>query len=411
MGRGNCAQREAAYGQCSGESMSESEISSGEKPLLGETVVFAMGASISIYRVPDIIRDLRDTGASVLPVMSQNSQTLITKTTIQWAAENDVLDSLSGNMEHIKIFENEPGRKVLLICPATYDQIGKFASGVADGIIDTMFAYALGHGIRIVIVPAMHLDMYTNSIISQNIEKLRHAGVTIVDPIIEDGKAKIQGSEEIIDTIIRSGAKKSGKNVLIISGRSDLPIDPVRSITNRSSGTTGIWISRWAYRSGFNKITVIGNASEHFPNYINLLSCYLNRDFYNTTIDELKNNQYDFVIVSAALSDYEYDASMKKIDSSRSLSLVLKPAKKLKAILKEQFRIPLVNFKLTHRDKDITAENDEIVVVNYIEDNVIGSQSGRYRYIVKGQDQGEDLMTKSSMAEKLIRIIQEEIER
>ena len=89
-----------------------------------------------------------------------------------------------------------------------------------------------------------------------------------------------------------------------------MPIDPVRSITNRSSGITGIWISRWAFRSGFNKITVIGNASEHFPNYINLLECYLNRDFYNNTIDELKNNHYDCVIVSAALSDYEYDASM-----------------------------------------------------------------------------------------------------
>ena len=146
------------------------------------------------------------------------------------------------------------------------------------------------------------------------------------------------------------------------------------------------------------------------PNYV-VFNVIDNNNFYNTTIDELKNNHYDCVIVSAALSDYEYEASTEKIDSSRNLSLVLKPAKKLKAILKEQFRIPLVNFKLTHRDKDITAENDEIVVVNYIEDNVIGSQSGRYRYIVRGQDQGEDLMTKSSMAEKLIRIIQEEIER
>ena len=166
--------------------MSRMGIFKEDKSLVGETIIFAMGASISIYRVPDIIRDLMEAGASVLPVMSQTSLTLITKTTIQWAAEADVLDNLSGKMEHINIFENEPEKKVFLVCPATYDQIGKFASGIADGIIDTMFAYALGHGIRIIIVPAMHLDMYGNTIITQNIEKLRKAGVTSMGELETD---------------------------------------------------------------------------------------------------------------------------------------------------------------------------------------------------------------------------------
>ena len=380
-----------------------------DKSLVGETVIFAMGASISIYRVPDIIRDLMEAGASVLPVMSQTSLTLITKTTIQWAAEADVLDNLSGKMEHINIFEKEPEKKVFLVCPATYDQIGKFASGIADGIIDTMFAYALGHGIRIIIVPAMHLDMYGNTIITQNIEKLRKAGVTILEPIIADGKAKIQDSEEIIDAIIRSGKKNNGKNILIISGRSELPIDPVRSITNRSSGTTGIWLSRWAYRSGFNKITLIGNASEVFPAYVTLKACYLNKDFYSIAMDELKNSHYDCVIVSAALSDYEFEASKEKIDSSKNLSLVLKPSKKLKDIIKEQFKIPIISFKLTHRGKDITAEKNEIMVVNYIEDNIIGSESGKYKFLIRGGEEKEELMTKSSMAQRLINMLQGEI--
>ena len=389
--------------------MSRMGIFKEDKSLVGETIIFAMGASISIYRVPDIIRDLREAGASVLPVMSQTSLTLITKTTIQWAAEADVLDNLSGKMEHINIFENEPEKKVFLVCPATYDQIGKFASGIADGIIDTMFAYALGHGIRIIIVPAMHLDMYGNTIITQNIEKLRKAGVTILEPIIADGKAKIQDSEEIIDAIIRSGKKNNGKNILIISGRSELPIDPVRSITNRSSGTTGIWLSRWAYRSGFNKITLIGNASEVFPAYVTLKACYLNKDFYSIAMDELKNSHYDCVIVSAALSDYEFEASKEKIDSSKNLSLVLKPSKKLKDIIKEQFMIPIISFKLTHRGKDITAEKNEIMVVNYIEDNIIGSESGKYKFLIRGREEKEELMTKSSMAQRLINMLQGEI--
>ncbi len=389
--------------------MSRMGIFKEDKSLVGETIIFAMGASISIYRVPDIIRDLMEAGASVLPVMSQTSLTLITKTTIQWAAEADVLDNLSGKMEHINIFENEPEKKVFLVCPATYDQIGKFASGIADGIIDTMFAYALGHGIRIIIVPAMHLDMYGNTIITQNIEKLRKAGVTILEPIIADGKAKIQDSEEIIDAIIRSGKKNNGKNILIISGRSELPIDPVRSITNRSSGTTGIWLSRWAYRSGFNKITLIGNASEVFPAYVTLKACYLNKDFYSIAMDELKNSHYDCVIVSAALSDYEFEASKEKIDSSKNLSLVLKPSKKLKDIIKEQFKIPIISFKLTHRGKDITAEKNEIMVVNYIEDNIIGSESGKYKFLIRGREEKEELMTKSSMAQRLINMLQGEI--
>ena len=409
MERENCVPREAEYGLCSGDCMSRMGIFKEDKSLVGETIIFAMGASISIYRVPDIIRDLMEAGASVLPVMSQTSLTLITKTTIQWAAEADVLDNLSGKMEHINIFENEPEKKVFLVCPATYDQIGKFASGIADGIIDTMFAYALGHGIRIIIVPAMHLDMYGNTIITQNIEKLRKAGVTILEPIIADEKAKIQDSEEIIDAIIRSGKKNNGKNILIISGRSELPIDPVRSITNRSSGTTGIWLSRWAYRSGFNKITLIGNASEVFPAYVTLKACYLNKDFYSIAMDELKNSHYDCVIVSAALSDYEFEASKEKIDSSKNLSLVLKPSKKLKDIIKEQFKIPIISFKLTHRGKDITAEKNEIMVVNYIEDNIIGSESGKYKFLIRGREEKEELMTKSSMAQRLINMLQGEI--
>ncbi|EQD58159.1 bifunctional phosphopantothenoylcysteine decarboxylase/phosphopantothenate synthase, partial [mine drainage metagenome] len=133
------------------------------------------------------MRDILETGATVIPVMSEKSKGLITETTIQWAAGKEVIQELTGKMEHITVFDGDYRNKVLLICPATYDQIGKFASGIADGTVEAMFAYALGHGVRIVIVPAMHLDMYRNPIMQENIQKLRRFGTFILDPIIEDG--------------------------------------------------------------------------------------------------------------------------------------------------------------------------------------------------------------------------------
>ncbi|MHB1492708.1 MAG: flavoprotein [Thermoplasmataceae archaeon] len=382
-----------------------------EKPLLGIDIIFCTGASISIYRVPDIMRDFIDAGASIIPVMSKNSESLITKTTIQWASGKEVIDELTGRMEHITLLDKNPEVKVLLICPASYDQIGKFASGIADGVVEALFAYALGHKIRIVIVPAMHLDMYQNPIMAQNLERLSGLGIMILKPNIADGKAKIQSSEEIMDAIIRSGVKENGKRILIVSGRSEVSIDPVRAITNRSSGITGKWLARWAYRSGFDKITLIGNCTEAFPSYVDVLKCTVNSEFYRITIEELKKGTYDGIIIAAALSDYEYKQNESKIDSSCDLLLHLKPLKKLKQMIKEQFKTPMISFKLTHRDSDLSPGSDEIIIVNYIEDNVIGAESGTYSFIVNGKAGKEKTMCKSEMAQHTINLLERMIDQ
>ena len=401
----------AGYGQFSGDIMDNSLNPGCEKPLIGTDIIFCTGASISIYRIPDIMRDLIDAGASIIPVMSKNSESLITKTTIQWASGQEVIDELTGRMEHITLLEKDPEKKVLLICPATYDQIGKFASGIADGVVEALFAYALGHKIRIVIVPAMHLDMYQNPIMTQNLDRLSGLGIRILKPNIADGKAKIQSSEEIMDAILRSGVKENGKRILIVSGRSEVSIDPVRAITNRSSGITGKWLARWAYRSGFGKITLIGNCSEAFPSYVDVLKCIVNSEYYQITNEELSTGTYDGIIIAAALSDYEYKQNENKIDSSSDLLLHLKPVKKLRQMVKEQFKIPMISFKLTHRDSNLNPDNDEIVVVNYIEDNVIGAESGTYSFIVNGKAGKEKTMCKSEMAQHAINLLERRIEQ
>ncbi|MHB8552590.1 MAG: bifunctional phosphopantothenoylcysteine decarboxylase/phosphopantothenate--cysteine ligase CoaBC [Thermoplasmataceae archaeon] len=399
---------EVEYGQYSGSNMAKiKEKPEIEKALADLEIIFCTGASISIYRVPDIMRDIREAGATIIPVMSEKSKGLITETTIQWAAGNEVVQQLTGKMEHITVFDGNYRNKILLICPATYDQIGKFASGIADGAVEAMFAYALGHGVRIVIVPAMHLDMYNNPIMQENIQKLRRVGALILDPIIEDGKAKIQNSDEIIDAILRSGIDEKEKSILIISGRSEVQIDPVRSLTNNSSGITGKWFARTAYRTGYKRITLVGNCISELPNYITHQYALNNSDFYEKAINEVRKIDYDVIILVAALSDFEIEKSLKKISSEKPLELKIEPTKKLRQLLKSEYKKEMVSFKLNHTGADIDKSLGGIIVINDIEDDVIGSEKGTYKIIYSGHSESLKDASKSSMAERVLQIINE----
>ena len=374
--------------------------------LQGKNVVMVVTGSISAYRTPDIARDLKKCGATVKVVLSRSASEIIGKETLEWASEEPVLDRLTGNMEHISLFEHNKENAILLVCPATYNIIGKFAGGIADDPTSTIFANALGSEIKTVIVPAMHREMYESPILKSNIMKLQKLGVQFVAPRLEDGKAKLMYPEEIIDTLIRG--KGNNKSLLIVSGRSEVPLDPVRSLVNKSSGYTGISLAREAYRNGYEKIIYIGNSDYRMPHYCEFIKCNLTDDFYRIAEDVVRNRKIDLIIIPAALSDFKLRQNDKKIKSTDIASVKLEPREKLldriAGIMKElKLNVPIIKFKLS--DGNYVPENsDQVTVLNLIGEVPFGSKPNKYVIFDGNKKLMEKSMSKEELAMILIKI-------
>ncbi|MCL4451251.1 MAG: bifunctional phosphopantothenoylcysteine decarboxylase/phosphopantothenate--cysteine ligase CoaBC [Candidatus Thermoplasmatota archaeon] len=353
------------------------------RKLEGKKIVIGVTASISLYRVPDLVRDIVKQGGSVVCAMSDAAQKLISPEIFRWASANDPVTIITGKVEHISLF-SDPRNTVLVIVPATYNTLGKLASGISDEIPSLMFAYAFGHGVPVIVAPAMHEDMLRNPIMVDNIRRLSSLGVRFISPRIEDEKAKISENVSIIDEIYRSFNHSSmeGKKALVISGRSEEHIDPVRVISNRSTGTTGYWLARNLYRLGASHVTYIGNTNQPLPPYVNHIPAVSTDDFYRETKAELRSDAYDIVFVPAALSDFSVTSKDRKIESGKEVSIQLKPRKKLLDTIRAAHKGTLVSFKLGHdAGNTATTSTQEYIVFNAIrsEGRTFGDNSAEYR--------------------------------
>ncbi len=207
--------------------------------LRGKRVVLALTGGVSIYRVPDIVRELIRHGADVITFMSKEASRLLGPRVMEWATGNPVYVELSGYAEHVNICTTA---NAVVIAPATANTISKIANGIGDTSVTLCAMTALGSGVPLLLVPAMNESMWRNPIIRSNIEKLRNLGVHLVEPIIEEGKAKLATNQEVVDSVIDllSPRDMNGISVLITSGPTHEYIDATKYITTPSSGLTGI---------------------------------------------------------------------------------------------------------------------------------------------------------------------------
>jgi phosphopantothenoylcysteine decarboxylase/phosphopantothenate--cysteine ligase len=164
-------------------------------------VVVGVTGSVAAVRVPELVRELVRRGFQVECVMSGAAHTILHPYVLQWASGCDVVTEITGAVEHVRLLGVEGEAAGLLICPSTSNTISKVAAGIDDTPVTTMAATALGSGRKVVIVPAMHISMYDNPFVKENIEKLKKAGVVFVGPRRQGNKAKISDEEEIIKAV------------------------------------------------------------------------------------------------------------------------------------------------------------------------------------------------------------------
>ncbi len=363
-----------------------------ENMLSGKKVIIASSASISIYRIPDLIRDIKREGAKTVSAMSRSAVSMIGKTIMEWATGNPVVTEITGNIEHISMFDENT---VLLVAPASYNTIGKMARGISDSIPSLFFSYALGHGNKIVVVPAMHRDMMENPVNKENIETLKKMGVLVVEPEYDDTKAKLADNDRIIDHLCRAiyGDELSGKKVLIISGRSELPIDQVRVITNRSSGYTGYWMARNAFRLGASVITYVGNSQYSIPSYVTYMEKYNLKEIIIETNTYITIEKYDYILMPMALMDFDTQENKGKLDSGKDQNIILTPRPKVRDRIRDMAPGSLmVLFNLDSEksfDKKKFEKSDpDIIILNSFDKSPFGETNNDY-IIVSGENRDE----------------------
>ncbi len=378
-----------------------------ENMLSGKKVVIASSASISIYRIPDLMRDIKREGATTVSAMSNSAVSMIGKTIMEWATGNPVVTEITGNIEHISMFDKDT---ILLVAPASYNTIGKMARGISDSIPSLFFSYALGHGNKIVVVPAMHRDMMENPVNKENIGILKKLGVLVVDPEFDETKAKIADNDRIIDYLCRAvyGDELTGKKVLIVAGRSELPIDPVRVITNRSSGYTGYWMVRNAFRLGASVITYVGNSQYSIPSYVTYMEKYNLREIIVEINTYITIEKYDYILMPMALMDFDTKENKIKLDSGKDQNILLTPRPKVRDRIRDMAPgALLVLFNLDSEksfdSKKFEKSEPDMIVLNSFNKLPFGETNNDYT-IVAG-DRREELknMNKADLSLEIFR--------
>lgn len=268
-------------------------------------IVLCITGSIAAYRAIDLARLLMRHGADVHTVMTESTASMLLNPQImKWATGNDVVTNLTGNLEHI-ILADYGMSDLIIVYPCTANTLGKVAAGIDDTPVTSILSVALGSKIPVIVAPAMHEAMYENIFVQQNVSKLKEHMV-FIEPQMEGGKAKVADHEHILNatiSVLSNKAPLSGKRVLVTAGSTIEYIDPMRVITNLSSGKMGIAIAQEAQRMGATVTLVYGHGTLN-PATGKIVRVNTGEEMYKAVVSELSSKRHDIAVMAAAVADF-----------------------------------------------------------------------------------------------------------
>ena len=363
-------------------------VGSDGSELDGRKIVLCITGSVAAYRAIDLARLLMRHGADVHAVMTESTAaTLLHPEMMKWATGNDVVTKLTGNLEHVMLADYGMS-DLIVVYPCTANTLGKMAAGIDDTPVTSVLSVALGSKIPIIIAPAMHEAMYENRFIQSNVEKLRRQ-VAFVEPCMEEGKAKVAEPQQVLQAAIEvlSRGPLAGKRVLVTAGSTVENIDPIRVVTNTSSGKMGIAIAQEAERMGARVTLVYGHGSE--PVNGRALRVNTSEEMRRAVVSQLSSVKYDIAIMAAAVADFmPAKKSEKKIDTrAGKVELSLVATKKIIDEVKKKSKDTfLVAFKADYNGQDsVLVERAYKKLQDCDADIVVANDLGR-----KGSEAGSD---------------------
>lgn len=298
----------------------------------GKTVVLGVSGGIAVYKALDVVSRLRKLDINVYVIMTKSATEFVAPLSFQSLSQNYVVcdmfeDPKTWDVEHISLAKRAD---VFLMAPATANVIGKMASGIADDMLTTT---VMATKAKVLIAPAMNTNMYENPIVQKNINTLKELGYNFVEPDSgrlacgDLGKGKLATPETIVDEVLKLLNKPQdllNKNIIITAGPTVEAIDPMRYITNRSTGKMGYKIAQMAINRGAN-VTLISGPTNLTPpqNLTKFIKIESASDMYEAIKENLDEN--DVVIKSAAVADYKptsySDKKIKKSDDNLVINL------------------------------------------------------------------------------------------
>jgi phosphopantothenoylcysteine decarboxylase / phosphopantothenate---cysteine ligase len=359
--------------------------------LAGKEIVVAVTGSIAAVEVVKLIHELRRHGAMVQVVMSEAATGIVTADALTYASGRPAITRITGLVEHVALCGDEGAADLLLIVPCTANTISKIACAVDDTPVTTFATTALGRGMPVIIVPAMHHSMFRHPGLIDNLHRIGTWGVEVIGPRIEEGKAKIAGTDEIVLTCERALLKKplAGKRVLITSGPCREPVDDVRILTTRSSGQMGRALALEAFRLGAEVTVVHGDTVPCVRN----IPAVTAQEMHDQVLHQLEESGgTDIYISAAAISDFVPDRREGKIPSGKPASIALRPLPKLLDAVRSACNPFTVAFKIDRKPETkaraMIRQGVAMVLMNTPE--TMGSSHGSYTLLdVKGMTQIE----------------------
>ena len=327
--------------------LSDRGVSLSSDYLQNKKIAVLITASIAAYRVVEFVRELRKQGADVWVFASHESLEYVSKRSLEWVSLHAVIDSFSAESPHL-CYDFD----LYLVIPATYNSINKMANGIADNVVLTVFASALGRlesgQSQILVVPAMHGTMH-NSILIESFHKLKGLGVSILKPRQENGKNNLPSFEIIIAQIIKllTPQKFAKQTILITGGATPVFLDSIRKITTHFTGRLAIEIAKEAYFQGAEVILILGQHSDVPPAYLKYEQISSYQEYEQVVFQKLSSQPVDIGIFSAAVADYQPKQKIEgKMPSGQEWNIKMTPLPKVIAKVRQNFqKLKIVAFK------------------------------------------------------------------
>jgi len=387
--------------------------------LSGKRIVLCVAGSVAVYKAIELARLLMRHGGNVVCVASSAATRLVRPDYFKWATGNPVITRLTGDLEHIEIADYKRS-DLIIVYPGTANTLGKLANGIDDTPVSTVLTVGFGSRIPIVMGLAMHESMYYNKAVRRNIDFLK-GKVDFVSPVMIEGKAKAAEPEDVLEFVLKKFGYSSilhKKRILMTAGPTVEYIDPVRVVTNLSTGRTGVLLASELVSAGAKVTLVYGPGTAVPPVGAKVIPVKTSKEMFDAVKKEMKK-KFDVVILAAAASDYTVqNYSSSKIKSSKkSLQIKLKQAPKIiDHIKKWQKDVFLVGFKAeTNLSKKKLEESARKKLRESKADLIIANDVGtRYQ---KNPDFNEILLVNSKKAvslgwkrkEKLAKLIRKQL--
>ena len=374
-------------------------------------IVLGVSGGIAAYKAPELVRRLQDGGADVRVVLTPNATRFVSPLSLAAVSKHGVItdqwgDPQKGGVDHIEMAR---WAELLLIAPATANILAKLAVGIAD---DALATYAIAHRAHLMVAPAMNTFMLQHPTVTQNLVTLRARGVEIIDPESgylaegEEGPGRLADIPVIVERVKRHFASRDldGRRVLVTAGPTREPIDPVRYISNRSSGKMGYAIAEAAKRRGASVTLVSGPTSLPLPAGVHVAQITTAAEMYEAVMQRAPQNQ--IVIKAAAVADFApaiaADHKIKKNDRDE-LTITLKKNPdilgSLSAIRPKPFVVAFAaetdSLESNAREK-LERKNADLIVANDVSDASIGFDSDQNEVLVMARDGTTTRLEKAS---------------